>query len=104
MIGYPNVGKSSVINTLRRKKVCKTAPIPGETRIWQYIALTKRLYLLDCPGIVPPTASDFDADCAKVLKGVVRAERLSTPSDYIDEGRRWENCSRAVTPTSTPPR
>jgi len=85
MIGYPNVGKSSVINALRRKKVCKTAPIPGETRVWQYIALTKRLYLLDCPGIVPSTASDFDADCAKVLKGVVRAERLDTPSDYIDE-------------------
>merc|ERR1719436_2119948 len=85
MIGYPNVGKSSVINTLKRKKVCKAAPVPGETRIWQYIALTRRLYLLDCPGIVPPTASDFDADCAKVLKGVVRAERISTPSDYIDE-------------------
>merc|ERR1719436_1724038 len=85
MIGYPNVGKSSVINALKRKKVCKAAPVPGETRIWQYIALTRRLYLLDCPGIVPPTASDFSADCAKVLKGVVRAERITTPSDYIDE-------------------
>ncbi|CAJ1376381.1 unnamed protein product, partial [Effrenium voratum] len=85
MIGYPNVGKSSVINTLKRKKVCKAAPVPGETRVWQYIALTKRLYLLDCPGIVPPSASDFEADCAKVLKGVVRAERLKTPSDYIHE-------------------
>lgn len=85
MIGYPNVGKSSVINTLKRKKVCKAAPVPGETRVWQYIALTKRIYLLDCPGIVPPTASDFAQDCAKVLKGVVRAERLKTPSDYIHE-------------------
>ncbi|CAE7193153.1 Gnl2 [Symbiodinium natans] len=85
MIGYPNVGKSSVINTLKRKKVCKAAPVPGETRVWQYIALTKRIYLLDCPGIVPPSQSDFAADCAKVLKGVVRAERLKTPSDYIHE-------------------
>ena len=32
-IGYPNVGKSSIINTLRRKKVCKTAPIAGETKV-----------------------------------------------------------------------
>lgn len=31
--GYPNVGKSSVINTLRAKKVCKVAPIPGETKV-----------------------------------------------------------------------
>ena len=32
-IGYPNVGKSSIINTLKKKKVCKTAPIPGETKV-----------------------------------------------------------------------
>lgn len=46
-IGYPNVGKSSVINSLRSKKVCKTAPIPGETKVWQYITLFKRVYLID---------------------------------------------------------
>ena len=51
-------------------------------------SLCRKLYLLDCPGIVPPSASDFDADCAKVLKGVVRAERLKTPSDYIHEDKR----------------
>lgn len=85
MIGYPNVGKSSVINTMKRKKVCKAAPVPGETKVWQYIAMSSKIYLIDCPGIVPPTASDFSADCAKVLKGVVRAERIQTPSDYIDE-------------------
>jgi hypothetical protein len=32
-IGYPNVGKSSVINTLKSKAVCKVAPIPGETKV-----------------------------------------------------------------------
>lgn len=32
-IGYPNVGKSSIINTLKADKVCKTAPIPGETKV-----------------------------------------------------------------------
>jgi len=85
MLGYPNVGKSSVINTMRRKKVCKAAPVPGETRVWQYIALTKKLYLLDCPGVVPPTANDFREDCNKVLRGVVRAERIENPSDYIGE-------------------
>ena len=50
MIGYPNVGKSSVINTLRSKKVCNVAPIAGETKVWQYITLMKRIYLIDCPG------------------------------------------------------
>eukprot|EP00928_Gymnodinium_smaydae_P003766 TRINITY_DN11333_c0_g2_i1.p1 TRINITY_DN11333_c0_g2~~TRINITY_DN11333_c0_g2_i1.p1 ORF type:complete len:656 (-),score=200.22 TRINITY_DN11333_c0_g2_i1:67-2034(-) len=85
LIGYPNVGKSSVINTMKRKKVCKAAPVPGETKVWQYIALTKKIYLLDCPGIVPMTQQDFESDSAKVLKGVVRAERIMSPSDYISE-------------------
>ncbi len=50
MIGYPNVGKSSVINALRSKKVCNVAPIAGETKVWQYITLMKKIYLIDCPG------------------------------------------------------
>ena len=33
IIGYPNVGKSSIINTLKAKKVCKVAPIAGETKV-----------------------------------------------------------------------
>ena len=34
LVGYPNVGKSSVINTMKDKMVCKAAPVPGETKIW----------------------------------------------------------------------
>jgi nuclear GTP-binding protein len=82
VIGYPNVGKSSVINTLISKKSCKVAPIPGETKIWQYITLFRNIYLIDCPGVVVDTAGDTEID--SVLKGVVRAERLETPEDYID--------------------
>ncbi|KAH9817824.1 NUC091 domain-containing protein [Melampsora americana] len=80
-IGYPNVGKSSIINTLKKKKVCNVAPIPGETKIWQYITLMRRIYLIDCPGIVPPSSKDSEA--SKVLKGVVRIEHLSSPADHI---------------------
>jgi len=82
VIGYPNVGKSSVINTIISKKSCKVAPVPGETKIWQYITLFKRISLIDCPGVVVDTAGDTEVD--SVLKGVVRAERLETPEDYID--------------------
>ncbi|KAH8094684.1 NUC091 domain-containing protein [Cristinia sonorae] len=81
-IGYPNVGKSSVINTLKSNKVCNVAPIPGETKVWQYITLTKRIYLIDCPGIVPTSAKD--SQTSTVLKGVVRVEALPTPSEHID--------------------
>jgi len=79
-IGYPNVGKSSIINTLRQKQVCKVAPVPGETKVWQYIAMTKRIYLIDCPGVVYDSG-DSDADL--VLKGVVRPEKIEDASMYI---------------------
>lgn len=80
-IGYPNVGKSSVINTMKDQKVCVSAPIPGETKVWQYVALTKRLYLIDCPGVVYNREADDDTDI--VMKGVVRAERQIDADFYI---------------------
>lgn len=79
-IGYPNVGKSSIINTLKKKQVCKVAPIPGETKVWQYISLTKRIYLIDCPGIVYDPGETLTD---KVLKAVVRAEKIPDPEIYI---------------------
>lgn len=80
-VGYPNTGKSSIINTLKKKKVCNVAPIPGETKVWQYISLMRRIYLIDCPGIVPVSA--HDSETGTVLKGVVRVENLETPSEHI---------------------
>src|ERR1700761_894155 len=80
-IGYPNTGKSSIINTLRKKKVCTVAPIPGETKVWQYITLMKRIYLIDCPGVVPPNQNDTEEDI--LLRGVVRVENVSNPEQYI---------------------
>lgn len=81
LVGYPNVGKSSVINTLRAKKVCTVAPIPGETKVWQYITLMKRIYLIDCPGVVPPNQNDTPQDI--ILRGVVRVEKVQNPEQYI---------------------
>ena len=64
------------------EQVCKVAPIAGETKVWQYITLMKRIFLIDCPGIVYP-AEDSETDI--VLKGVVRVENVPQPEQYIDE-------------------
>nr|CDS33285.1 GTP binding protein [Hymenolepis microstoma] len=82
IIGYPNVGKSSIINALRSKKVCNVAPIAGETKVWQYVTLLKSIYLIDCPGVVYP---EGDTEADMVMKGVVRVEYLSQPDIYISE-------------------
>lgn len=82
-IGYPNTGKSSIINSLRKKSVCKVAPIPGQTKVWQYVTLMKRIYLIDCPGIVPVSVKDDPT--STILKGVVRVENVDSPEDHIGE-------------------
>lgn len=81
IIGYPNTGKSSVINTLTSSRACVTAPVPGQTKVWQYVALTNRIHLIDSPGIVYDGEEHSDEDT--VLKGVVRAERLRSPQDFV---------------------
>lgn len=82
IVGYPNVGKSSLINALKSKKVCDVAPIAGETKVWQYISLMKGLYLIDCPGVVNPQ-NETDVDI--VLKNVIRVENIQEPESYIPE-------------------
>lgn len=57
------------------------APIPGETKVWQYITLMKRIFLIDCPGIVPPNAKDSESDI--LFRGVVRVEHVSNPEQFI---------------------
>lgn len=49
-VGYPNVGKSSVINTLKSGKVCNVAPVPGETKVSETSAA--------CLNNNPPNAVD----------------------------------------------
>ncbi|KAJ1917018.1 nuclear GTP-binding protein nug1 [Mycoemilia scoparia] len=51
-IGFPNVGKSSLINSLKRARVCGVGSTPGFTKSVQQIHLDKNIKLLDCPGIV----------------------------------------------------
>ena len=80
LIGYPNVGKSSVINTIMKKQCCSTAPVPGETKTWQYVTLTKRIYMIDCPGIVH---DEHQTETEKVLKNIIRAEKVPDPSQFI---------------------
>ncbi|KAJ6798431.1 DAR GTPase 3, chloroplastic [Iris pallida] len=58
IVGYPNVGKSSLINRLLKRRMCTAAPRPGVTRELKWVHFGKDLELLDSPGILPMRISD----------------------------------------------
>ncbi|MEM9816944.1 MAG: ribosome biogenesis GTPase YlqF [Cyanobacteria bacterium P01_D01_bin.6] len=58
VIGFPNVGKSALINRLVKKKVVASARKPGVTRQLRWIRITDDLELLDAPGILPAQLKD----------------------------------------------
>lgn len=62
MVGYPNVGKSSVINVLSKKKLVGVAAQPGKTKHFQTLYIEKDLMLCDCPGLVFPNFTSNRAE------------------------------------------
>uniref|UniRef100_A0ACD5U1F8 Uncharacterized protein n=1 Tax=Avena sativa TaxID=4498 RepID=A0ACD5U1F8_AVESA len=61
IVGYPNVGKSSLVNRLLKRRMCPAAPRPGVTRELKWVRFGKDLELLDSPGILPMRISDQTA-------------------------------------------
>jgi len=53
VIGYPNAGKSSVINFITRRSVAKTAKQAGFTKGMQKIRMSENILILDTPGVIP---------------------------------------------------
>ncbi|MGB3240875.1 MAG: ribosome biogenesis GTPase YlqF [Geitlerinemataceae cyanobacterium] len=53
VIGFPNVGKSALINRLLKRRVVESARRPGVTRQLRWVRISDRLELLDAPGILP---------------------------------------------------
>jgi ribosome biogenesis GTPase A len=61
MLGFPNVGKSALINRLVRQKVVDSARRAGVTRSLRWVRVGQDLDLLDAPGVLPPRLDDQQA-------------------------------------------
>ncbi|KAK7355368.1 hypothetical protein VNO80_14623 [Phaseolus coccineus] len=83
LIGLPNVGKSSLINSLKRCHVVNVGSTPGLTRSMQEVQLDKNVKLLDCPGVVMLKSQENDASIA--LKNCKRIEKLEDPISPVKE-------------------
>lgn len=61
VIGFPNVGKSALINRLLKRRVVESARRPGVTRQLRWIRISNELELLDAPGVLPSQLEDQES-------------------------------------------
>ena len=78
VVGIPNVGKSTFINTYAGKACAKTGNKPGVTKGKQWIRLNKNVELLDTPGILWPKFEDQKVGLFLALIGSIKDEILNT--------------------------
>lgn len=74
LVGYPNVGKSSTINSLMIEKKVSVSATPGKTKHFQTLFLDQDILLCDCPGLVMPSFVLTKADM--ILNGILPIDQM----------------------------
>ncbi|KAI5123026.1 hypothetical protein M0805_007647 [Coniferiporia weirii] len=83
VVGYPNVGKSSLINSLKRAKVCAVAAEAGHTKEMQSVQVERGVRVLDSPGVV---FDDDEQESSNILlRNVVRVEDMADPIAVVEQ-------------------
>ena len=67
VVGYPNVGKSSIINLLAHRKAAKVSPIAGTTTHVQWVRVSEDVLINDYPGVFPK----YEKESNLVRKGAL---------------------------------
>ncbi|MEM9947232.1 MAG: ribosome biogenesis GTPase YlqF [Cyanobacteria bacterium P01_D01_bin.36] len=99
VIGFPNVGKSALINRLLKKKVVESARKPGVTRQLRWIRIADDLELLDAPGILPAQLKDQAAAlrlaiCDDIGQAAYDNQRIA--ADFVELFKALDSRSQAV--------
>ena len=76
ILGIPNVGKSTLINTLAKRKAVAVGDKPGVTKTQTWIKVTNDLQLLDTPGILWPKFEDQTVGLKLAMCGSIKDEIL----------------------------
>jgi len=93
VVGYPNTGKSSVINYLAGRKKARTSPEAGFTKGKQWINLSRNIRLIDTPGVIPSKekskmelalksavtrVEDAEETAAEIIRIIIRKRKFNT--------------------------
>jgi nuclear GTP-binding protein len=78
IVGIPNVGKSSIINSLKRRRACQVGANPGITRTMQEVEIDSNIKIIDSPGIIFQRPKDESPDEFFALKN---AQHINTVQD-----------------------
>ena len=76
VIGYPNVGKSSIINALAGRSSAPVSPVSGHTRSIMNVRITERIMIIDTPGVIPVDEKD---EVKLAIIASKNADALKTP-------------------------
>lgn len=78
ILGIPNVGKSTLINSISKRKGAKTGNRPGITKTNQWIKTKGGIELLDTPGILWPKFEDPEVGLKLAFTGAIKEEILDS--------------------------
>ncbi len=78
IIGIPNVGKSTLINKLAKRKATNVGDKPGVTKAQSWIKVTDDLFLLDTPGVLWPKFEDQIVGLRLAVCGSIKDDILDT--------------------------
>lgn len=78
IVGYPNTGKSSIINAIKGRKSAPTSSISGYTKTTRIVRVTGKIKLIDTPGVIPYEEKD---EMLHLIISAKNPEKLKDPED-----------------------
>lgn len=79
IVGIPNVGKSSIINSLKRRRACQVGSTPGITKSMQEVEIDSHVKLIDSPGIIFQRPKNESPDEFFALKNAQHVNTVQDP-------------------------